>query len=184
MSSDISNQNQQLQAKKNARARYLLLLAAILVLILTGDQTSKQLIVNSMQPGQSIPIWGETLRFTYVQNEGGAFSSSIGSNTRYIIFSIVIIALVIAVFFRKFGEHQTIDIAMATVLGGAFGNLIDRFRFEAVVDFIDMNIPDIDMLGIQMTRWPVYNIADIAITVGIIVIILSVLFTKPKTNPP
>lgn len=176
-----SPSNPRAQAVKSARIRYLLLLFAVMALLLIGDQTTKQIVVNTMEPGQSIPVWGETLEFTFVQNQGGAFGTSIGSNMLYIIVSLLVIAFVVFILYRRLGERPAVDISIAAMIGGAIGNLIDRFRFGSVVDFLDVDIPDIDMLGIQMQRWPVFNVADIAITVGIIIVILNILFAKSET---
>ncbi len=173
--------NPRAQAVKSARSRYLLLLFAVLALLIIGDQTTKQVVVNTMEPGQSIPVWGETLKFTFVQNQGGAFGTSIGSNMLYIIVSLLVIAFVVFILYRSLGERPAVDISIAAMIGGTIGNLIDRFRFGSVVDFLDVNIPDIDMLGMQMERWPVFNIADIAITVGIMIVILNILFARSET---
>jgi signal peptidase II len=87
-------------------------------------------------------------------------------------------------------QHVVLRFAFALILGGAFGNLIDRFLYGRVVDFLDFEFFDIsippfsflfiDFGGYHMTRWPVFNIADIAVTVGMIMIILNAIFDRKQ----
>ena len=158
------------------RTRYFFYLAGCSVLVLAIDLFTKYLIQSRFELGESVSVFGDSVRLTYILNRGGAFSVSIGSNAFYIVTSIVVVVLVIYAVWRRLRENMLIDFALAAVIGGAVGNLIDRIRFGAVIDFIDVDIPNIDSLGIQMQRWPVFNVADAAVTVGMMLIIIAVLF--------
>jgi len=134
-------------------------------LVLAADQISKYIVRLKMNPHESLPVIKGIFHITYVQNTGAAFSILRGKTYFFIMVSIVIILAVI-IFLRKVPpEKKLLRIAMALVLGGAAGNnLIDRLRFGYVVDFLDFRI------------WPVFNIADSAIVVGVIILAYLMIF--------
>jgi len=117
---------------------------------------------------------GDFFRLTYVRNLGGAFGTRLGGNIFYI--TAAIIALLILILWLLKQQHLSIGLTgIALMLGGAIGNLWDRFIMGKVVDFIDFGIGNI--------RWPTFNIADSAITVGIILLIVQEIFLANKTVP-
>ena len=153
--------------------------------MLVLDQVTKYLARIFLQPVYSIPILGDFFRLTYVENPGIAF----GFRIEYkVFFTILSIIAVVVIFYYLFllKQHVVLRFAFALILGGAFGNLIDRFLYGRVVDFLDFEFFDIsipafsflflDFGGYQMTRWPVFNVADIAVTVGMILIIVNAIF--------
>jgi signal peptidase II len=130
---------------------------------LTLDQGTKWAVDNWMVLHSSIPVLGDLVRLTYIRNPNVIFGIDIGSLGRniHMLLSAVVIVVVIAGFGRLSAGRRLTETALALVLGGAIGNLCDRiFRSGEVVDFIDV--------GIGGTRWPVFNVADAAITVGVI----------------
>ncbi|WP_342774531.1 signal peptidase II [Biomaibacter acetigenes] len=134
------------------------------LLVLAADQLSKYIIRANMEPHESLPIIKGIFHITYVQNTGAAFSILQGKTYFFTIVSLAII-LAIIFFLRKVPpEKRLLRFVMALVLGGAAGNLIDRFRFGYVVDFFDFRI------------WPVFNIADSAIVVGVIILAYLIAF--------
>lgn len=152
--------------------RHLLLLSLFIVII---DQLSKTIIAQTLYPGESIKVLGDFFRITFVLNPGGAFGTKIGSGTFYTLISILAIFLGIYFFFRTRENEVWFKAGWALILGGALGNLIDRFRFGEVLDFLDfdffnMHIPSV----IQLDRWPVFNIADVSVTVAMIIILWQV----------
>jgi len=157
---------------------------SVSLLLLLLDILTKYLIQSSFIPGESLSIFGDTFRLTYVLNPRGAFGVSVGSNTFHIITSLVVIAVVVYVFWRGLGASKLVDFSLAAILSGAMGNLIDRIRLGTVVDFADVDFPDIDFLGLYMTRWPVFNVADAAISVGMVAIILSLIFSHQHGGSP
>jgi signal peptidase II len=142
-----------------------------------------------LQPVYSIPILGDFFRLTYVENPGIAFGFRIENKVFFTILSII---AVVVIFYYLFllKQHTVLRYSFALILGGAFGNLVDRFLYGRVVDFLDfdffnMSIPPfsflfLDFSGYQMNRWPVFNVADIAVTVGMILIIANALFDRKQ----
>lgn len=160
--------------------KHLLLLSLFVVLI---DQLSKTIIAHTLYPGESIEVLGNFFRITYILNPGGAFGTKIGSGTFYTLISVFAIFLGIFFFFKTKKEETWFRIGWALILGGAFGNLIDRFRFGEVLDFLDfeffnINIPSV----IHIDRWPVFNFADVSVTVAMAIILWQVFFHKKQTK--
>ena len=139
---------------------WLSLLAVIL------DQGSKLVIAGSMQLYQSIPIM-PYFNLTYVHNTGAAFSflSEAGGWQRWFFAGLAfVISIVIAVWLARLKQHETLlAVALSLVLGGAIGNLIDRLAYGYVIDFLDVYY--------QTWHWPAFNIADSAITLGVILML-------------
>jgi len=108
---------------------------------------------------QSIPLINNILHLTYIQNTGAGFGILKGSNTTLIFISLIIIGIILFYFDRIIKEKPT-HIPVALILGGAVGNLIDRIFLGHVIDFVDFRI------------WPAFNIADSAITIGALLLII------------
>lgn len=153
-----------------------------MIVIIGLDQLTKALTRSHLAPYESIDIWGSFLRFTHLQNTGAAFSLSLPNESYNRIFfiatSILAIALIIYLLFRA--THKLQVWAFGLVLGGAWGNLIDRIIRGGVTDFIDFDIPD--MLGMQ--RFPVFNVADSAIFIGMTLLIIDMLLVSGKQKAP
>jgi len=139
---------------------WLSLLAVIL------DQASKLTIAGSMQLYESIQIM-PFFRLTYVHNTGAAFSflSEAGGWQRWFFAGLALtISVVIAVWLSRLKKHETLlAVALALVLGGAVGNLIDRLAYGYVIDFLDVYY--------EAWHWPAFNIADSAITLGVMLML-------------
>lgn len=175
-----------------SRNRYLIILAIVAVVVILADQITKQLALSDLTPGQGVSVIGNFLRLTLVNNEGGAFSTRLGPSIVYTVISLIVAIVVIGFLYRHAGKNRVLDLALAVVVGGALGNLVDRFRFGSVVDWIDfdffnIHIPPghilfIDHGGYDLMRWPVFNIADAAVTVGVIVILLHIVFHRPRVD--
>ena len=118
-----------------------------------------------MSVNQSIVIAGHLLRITYIRNPSGAFGLSFGSVTFHIIFSVVA-SLVVGYYIVKLPRRDYWPrIALAMILAGALGNLIDRLRFGEVVDFIQVGLS-------QQLVWPIFNVADMGVSVGVTLLML------------
>ena len=131
---------------------------ALIVILL--DQFSKFLIKQNFQLNQSIPIIKNILHLTYVTNTGSAFGLFKGLNIFFILLSIIVIA-VIFYFLKKIKDYRKLlQFSVGLLLGGTIGNLIDRLIYGYVIDFIDFRI------------WPVFNLADSAVTIGVILLII------------
>ena len=138
-------------------ARSRLLLPIIALSVVTLDQLSKLLVVTYMDLGQSIPAEG-FIRLSYRTNTGGAFS--ILENQGFLLTIAAVIGItVLIVYLRYLPLGSTLlKVGLGLDMGGAVGNLIDRLRFGEVTDFMDVGF------------WPVFNLADSAITIGSLLI--------------
>ena len=148
---------------------YLLISAVIIVF----DQISKNWVISNLAEYESVSIIGDLLYFRFIFNEGGAMGTSVGPSWVYAILTVVALVLIIRYYFISQSDGAISKLSLALILGGAVGNLIDRLRFGKVVDFIDADFPDIPFLNIY--RWFTFNIADAAITVGLILFAIGIL---------
>jgi signal peptidase II len=155
--------------RPSANSIYLVLVA---ILVILADQASKILVEKRMELGQSIPIVTDFFRLTFVRNAGGAFGISLGGEWFYFVASIVAIVFILLYFRRMSAMGAGPRGSLAMILGGALGNLVDRLRCGTVTDFLDF--------GIGRLRWPVFNLADAAVTVGVVVFLLSLLQKKAE----
>ncbi|CAJ1002022.1 MULTISPECIES: signal peptidase II [Bacillales] len=140
---------------------YYLIAAAIVAL----DQWTKNLVVTRMELGQSIPLIPDVFHLTSHRNMGAAFG--ILQNQRW-LFVIITIAVVIGILVSlvRIGKRQPrVSLALSLVLGGAIGNFIDRVSTGQVVDFLDFTL----------INFPIFNVADMAITFGVALLLLDVL---------
>ena len=134
----------------------------VMLTVTVSDVITKQLALRFLHP-RSMPrdIAGDWFRLALVRNPGAAFGLNVGIYSRYIFMGLTIVALIILA--RLYKSTRVGDIsrvmALALVCGGAIGNLIDRVRSPfGVVDFIDIGLGD--------SRWPTFNIADMAVSLG------------------
>jgi signal peptidase II len=134
------------------------------------DQVSKLAILLLMQPGESIPLLSDLVRITFVRNSGAAFGLLSGNRIPFLLTTCLAIAALLFLLFRSRGSGAHISSYLVLVLAGAVGNLIDRLRLGEVVDFID--------IGWKNVRWPVFNLADAAVTVGVLLFLYRSLFRR------
>ncbi len=140
---------------------------------------------EGMYLGQMIPVFGDFFRFTFVENPGMAFGYDPGSKFKLIISIFSLVASIGLIFYLYVirDKSWSLKIAIALILGGAIGNLIDRtfygvfFDYSSlfygkVVDFFDVDFFDFTLFGRSYDRWPVFNIADAAVTIGVLVLVL------------
>lgn len=144
------------------------LLAALAVLAL--DQWTKWLVEAHLPQHASVEVWPSFLSFTHVRNSGvafGLFANGEASSARLVLagLGVTALAVVTAYFLRTPGEQRRLLLALSLVLGGAVGNLLDRFASGAVTDFLD--------LSWRSHHWPAFNIADGAITAGLVLMALD-----------
>ncbi|HEY0798731.1 MAG TPA: signal peptidase II [Candidatus Baltobacteraceae bacterium] len=132
-----------------------------LALSLVLDQFTKHVVVTSFMPGESRIFIPHVLYWTYVQNHAGAFGL-FGTQTWLLI---VMAFAVLGVFWYSFRDlaqrSALVRFAFGGIVGGAIGNIVDRFHYTYVVDFIDLR------------WWPVFNVADSFITVGVVLLLIA-----------
>ena len=148
----------------NNRIRALVTLPLVAGLSVLADQITKYLVRSNLRPGQAIeltPWLSSIFQVTYVTNSGAAFGLFPGASSVFIVIAVVVIVALVWYYLRLSDGEWLVQLALGLQLGGAIGNLIDRLRFDgAVVDFIDLNFW-------PLQRWPVFNIADSSIVVGV-----------------
>jgi signal peptidase II len=154
------------------------MLTAITVLvIIAADQVSKWAMIEilSAQPGGRIVVIKNFFALTLVYNPGAAFGILPRFNHLFVLLSLLTVAVLLIFFKTLFAAGRLSRIAAGLILGGAVGNLIDRFRFKNVVDFFDFQFGSY--------HWPAFNIADSAICVGVALLVAVVLFGKGGRGP-
>ncbi len=143
----------------------------IVLSVLSLDQLSKFLIAKNLFLHQSVPVISGIFHITLVRNRGAAFGMLKNQIYLFILTSIAAIILIFLNLKEQRGKRFDIySLSLSLILAGALGNLIDRLRFGCVIDFLDFRI------------WPVFNVADSAITIGAVLLGWSILKTdKRKT---
>lgn len=188
--------------------RIIFTLASLLIIL---DQATKLYIKGfnffgikhiGMYYGESIPAFKELLRITYIENPGMAFGIEFGAGKIFLsLFSVVAAIGLVYLLVKLNGYPKSIRIAFMFILAGATGNLIDRvfygvmfndgpLFFGKVVDFIQIDIPDINFFGAYYTHFPVFNVADSCVTIGVCLILIfnkylpefSDVFMKKQVN--
>jgi signal peptidase II len=162
--------------------------------VLLADQISKLIVKGVSLPwlgiaheglpyGSSRPVLGDFFRITYIENPGMAFGIDIGGKLFFSLFSVVASAAILLYLYKARHEKLGLRISLALILGGAIGNLVDRVFYGVffgdgplfygrVVDFLDVDFFNINIFGFQLSRWPVFNIADACVTTGVLLLLL------------
>jgi len=136
--------------------------------IVAVDFGTKLLVQRTLRLYDPVPIFGDYVRLTYIYNPGAAFGLHLGPYSRILFLALSVLAVTILFMIYRSTplSDRTRLIAVALVTAGALGNMIDRVRSpRGVVDFLDV--------GVGNVRWPVFNVADIAVTTGAILLALS-----------
>ncbi len=142
-------------------------------LVVVCDQVSKYLVRHNLDLHDTVPVVGDLFRLIYVDNSGIVFGIKVGGALPlFTVLSLAATILILYYFYRERTNHLGIRISLALVLGGAIGNLIDRIVFGQVVDFLDF--------GLGKYRFFVFNVADSAVTVGVILFLLLTTFIHPQ----
>ena len=146
--------------------------ALIPVGVLLLDQLTKAWVRTTLTLNEPVQLVGDVLRLTYIHNEGAAFGLSVGrhSSLVFLVLATVASALVLYLFLTVPRGERLQRTALALILGGALGNIIDRVRWEMVVDFIQV--------GIGGHYWPIFNIADSAVTIGALLLAYAYLLRR------
>ncbi len=159
------------------KKKYLILIVVAPGVLLI-DQLSKYFISTYFLPHQPVAILKNFFQINYIKNAGAAFGllSNLSSPVRTPLFlGISILAiLMILFFFSKLEAQQSfLSFSLSLVMGGALGNFVDRIRLGYVIDFLDLHWYD-------YYHWPAFNIADLAITIGVILLLLEVISSSKE----
>ena len=164
--------------------------------VILADQLSKfyvkgikipllDISLSGMYPGQSIQVIGDFFKITFIENPGMAFGFNPGTDFKLwiSIFSLLASIGLIIYLFKAKNKSRSLRIALAMILGGAIGNLIDRafygliynyapVFYGKVVDFLDFDFFNFAIFGRNYDRWPIFNIADASVTIGVLILVL------------
>lgn len=153
------------------------------LLIVCLDQASKFAVQGSLKLYESVPIIKGFFNMVHVRNRGMAFGFMNRPDMNFgfwVLVSATILAIILLLiwFYRMEDENNWMTLGLSLILGGALGNLIDRLRLHEVIDFLDVYVGSY--------HWPAFNVADAAITVGALMVGLSLFFGSPekKTASP
>jgi signal peptidase II len=148
------------------------------------DVPSLGISLKGMQLGTSIPVIGDFFRITFIENPGMAFGIEVVDGKLFLtLFSIAASAGILLYLYVMRTEKLLFRISLALILGGAIGNLIDRTFYGViygesalfhgkVVDFIDIDVINIDLWGFYLTRFWVFNIADASVSIGVLMMLI------------
>ncbi len=149
----------------------------LVLLIVVVDQLTKIWVVKSFALYESITLIPGFFNFTYLTNKGAAFGFLAGVDSAwrqyfFLILATVALVLIVVAWRRMHKDHALYGPALACIAGGAIGNVIDRVRFGAVVDFLDFYVAG--------HHWPAFNVADSAIFVGVALFLLGNILEERK----
>jgi len=153
-------------------SRNALLAFGLAILILVVDQLTKAWILDglSLREVGQVLVWPPLLNFSYVENTGVSFGLFGGGGARWVLAIFSILVAGVLSWWALKAERRLLAVAIGLVIGGAIGNVIDRIRFGYVVDFVDVS-------GIGFFPW-VFNVADSAITIGVLLLILDSILSE------
>ena len=146
--------------------------AAVASAVVALDLWTKRWASRTLIYHEPVEILGPFLRFTYTRNSGVAFGLGAGVPLPYYLFSIAAVVVILTLFIRQRVTGAARRLALTLILGGAVGNLVDRISIGEVVDFIE--------IGYGRWHWPVFNVADSAVSVGVVLFAL----TWPRRHEP
>lgn len=146
---------------------YVIALVAVVI-----DQLTKYLVVKNMELGQSIPLIPDVFHLTSHRNMGAAFGILQNQRLLFIVITIAVIIGIIVSLIRVGNRQPTLSLALSLVLGGAIGNFIDRVSTGKVVDFLDFTL----------INFPIFNVADAAITIGVGLLILDLVLESKRSR--
>ena len=155
--------------------------AIIIITVAFLDQITKILAVNNLEYGNPVEVIGSFFMLTLIYNEGGAMGTNIGSSNYYLIASVIILGVILYYLYTQ-REHKALAIPLSFISGGAIGNLIDRIAYGKVVDFLDFDFFNINIFGYRLERWWTFNVADMAISLSILYLFITILFAKQEIS--
>jgi signal peptidase II len=152
-----------------------ILLIGMALLVFAADQVSKVLVLRYLPMGRSwnpIPFLKRWVSITHVVNSGAAFGLFPDQGTLFVVIAVVVVVAIVAYYRYLPTDRWLVRVSLGLQLGGALGNLLDRLHYGYVVDFIDFKI------------WPVFNVADSAIVVGVAILAYYLLREKEALEVP
>jgi signal peptidase II len=146
-------------------------LAVLALAVIAADHVTKTAVAGHFLPGESRIVIPHVLYLTYVQNYHGAFGL-FGTHPLLLTAAASAVLIGFYLWYRREGAAAQVHVAFALIFGGAVGNIVDRLRYGYVHDFIDFRV------------WPVFNVADSAITIGVCLLLLQMLTREHRHDVP
>jgi len=152
----------------NLKKKSLISILILFTLIVAADQITKLIIINSFGVGEGTPVISGVFEILHIHNSGSAWGMLSGKTLFLTLFSVILIGALIYVLIHIIGNryYRILTILITCILGGAVGNMIDRIRLGYVTDFLYFKLID----------FPVFNVADIFVTVPVILLIIFMIF--------
>jgi signal peptidase II len=142
--------------------------------IVVADQVTKAWLRSTLAPGERLEVVGDLVRLVHSQNSGALFGLFHDQALLFGLVSIGVVGLIVW-YHGNSGRNTPMTIALGLLLGGAIGNLIDRFRLGYVTDFVDLGIGDV--------RWYTFNVADAAVSVAIVLLVVLAIVPSRADRP-
>lgn len=161
------------QASPKSIARTTAFAAAAAAIVLVLDLASKRVVLDRLGPDGDhdyVTVIPGVLRLIYVRNTGSAFGLFQGSSEILKVLAVAAVVILGVYYARAAARDVLLAVALGLQVGGAFGNIIDRFRYGYVIDWIDF------------PRFPTFNLADTGITIGVVLLIYCLLFRDPERH--
>ncbi|MFC0233031.1 signal peptidase II [Vagococcus entomophilus] len=146
------------------------LVISLIIVIL--DQASKFWVVKNLDLGEQIFNQNGLISITHIRNNGAAWSILEGQMWFFTVITIVAVVVVLYLLYRNINQSKWLTVGLSLILGGALGNFIDRIRLGYVVD----------MIQIDFFRFPIFNLADTALSLGVVCILIYVLLDEKKNK--
>ncbi|MEE9191881.1 MAG: signal peptidase II, partial [Candidatus Aerophobetes bacterium] len=143
-------------------------LIPITILVFFCDWLSKFLVQRNLSPGESYTLVDNVLSLTYLRNPGAFFGLLSGEATLIIFLNFAIIVLITIIWLKVMRGKWQYEVGLGMILGGTLGNLWDRIGNGVVIDFVDLNL------------WPVFNLADVFLCIGVGIIIFGLIKQELK----
>jgi signal peptidase II len=152
------------------------------VSVIAVDHVVKWIVKSTMRLNQTIPVIGDFFTLSYIHNSGIAFGMLDSSASPYktpllILVSFVALGIILYIFLSLPRSIRFASLSMGLIFGGAIGNIVDRVVRGEVIDYLDVDFPDISIpvLNIRMSRWPTFNVADSCVLVGIVILLVIII---------
>lgn len=157
---------------------------SLILLVVTVDQLTKKLAIRVLRDaGQSITIIPDLLSLTYTENKGVAFGMEFAPAGMLLLLTGLITIIVLVYVILSKNRTTLFLVPFALIVGGGIGNMIDRVILGRVVDFIYFDLYHGKIFGTYLSLWPIFNVADSAISIGACMLILFHNRIFPEDNP-
>lgn len=160
-----------MKKKKNLRLAGDVLLVLLLIAV---DQTTKYFAVTKLMNQKPLAVWDGVFELHYLENRGAAFGMLQGQKIFFVLIAAIILAVIVYVLVKVPYQkmYTKLHITLVLIAGGAIGNLIDRIRYDYVVDF----------LYFSLINFPIFNVADIYVTLSSIYLVILLLFVYKESD--